>query len=77
MTNQRDPERRRPQDYIRRDDGSYSALPIMIGLALLVVLGIFLMNNLGTDRGPSAQRTDAPVTNSTPRTTPTTPSAPK
>ena len=72
MTNQRDPVRDRNMN-IRREDGSWSLMPILLGLALLLGLGYFVMNSMTTDRGPNVQRTDAPVTTTVPRTTPTAP----
>ena len=72
MTDQRDPVRDRNMN-IRREDGSWSLMPILLGLALLLGLGYVVMNSMTTDRGPSVQRTDAPVTTTVPRTTPTAP----
>ena len=76
MADQRDPVRDRNMN-IRREDGSWSLMPILLGLALLLAVGYFVMNSMTTDRGPSVQRSEAPTSTSTPRTTPTTPSAPK
>ena len=66
MTYQRDPKRRRPQDYVRREDGSWSLLPVMLGLLLLLGLGYFLF---------AADRASGPTTRTSqqteqPRTTP-------
>ena len=76
MADQRDPVRDRNMN-IRREDGSWSLMPILLGLALLLAVGYFVMNSMTTDRGSSVQRSEAPTSTSTPRTTPTTPSAPK
>jgi hypothetical protein len=75
MTNQRDPVRDRNNRNmnIRREDGSWSLMPIVLGLALLLGLGYFVMNSMTIDRGPNVQRTDAPSTTTVPRTTPTAP----
>ena len=77
MTYQRDPDLNPlsgRRDHIRRDDGSYSPLPIIFGVALMVAIGFFVISSLtGTDRGPNVQRSDAPNTTSVPRTTPTNP----
>jgi hypothetical protein len=57
MTYQRDPERptRRPRDYIRRDDGSWSPLAFLLGAVLLVLIGWVLLANRTT--GPSTSTT--------------------
>jgi hypothetical protein len=59
MTYQGDPNRprRRPQDYVRRDDGSWSAMPIVLVGALLIGLGYLLLGDWNTDTGP-ARTTD-------------------
>ena len=47
MTYQGDPNRdraRRPQDYIRRDDGSWSTVALMSAL-LLMLLGWFILSD--------------------------------
>jgi hypothetical protein len=77
MTDQRDPLRRRPSDYIRRDDGSWGMLPILAAIAFVVLLGyLFFGDNFRAPNSTTANRTDAPTT---PRTTPspTTPPAQK
>jgi hypothetical protein len=53
MTYQGDPNRsrRRPGDYIRRDDGSWSMMPILLGVVVLLGVGILL---IGTDWNKSA-----------------------
>ena len=72
MTDQRDPVQPRNVS-IRGDERSFGVMPILLGLALLLGLGYFAMNAMTTDRDPSVQRSDAPVTSTTPRTTPTAP----
>ena len=69
MTDQRDPLRRRPSDYIRRDDGSWGMLPILAAIAFVVLLGyLFFGDNFRGPNSTTADRTDAPTT--APRTTP-------
>ena len=50
MTYQRDPDgRRRPRDYIRRDDGTWNTTNIIVGLAALALV-VFLISSLANDR---------------------------
>ena len=75
MTYQRDPDLNPlngRRDYIRREDGSYSPLPIILGVALMVAIGFFVISSL-TDRGSNVQRSNAPNTTIVPRTTPANP----
>jgi hypothetical protein len=51
MTDQRDPYGRRP-NYIRRDDGSWNALPIALVVLLIVGIG-FLVFYDGTPENSS------------------------
>jgi hypothetical protein len=55
MTYQGDPNRprRRPQDYVRRDDGSWSVVPIVLVAALLLGLGYLLLGDWNTETGPT------------------------
>jgi hypothetical protein len=79
MTYQGDPDRprRRPQDYVRRDDGSWSVVPIVLVAALLLGLGYLLLGDWNTETGP-ARTTDGvnrpaatpPATNTPPATKP-------
>ena len=58
MTYQRDPDRgptRRPSDYIRRDDGSWSPLALLLGAVLLVLIGWVVFADRST--GPSTTTT--------------------
>ncbi len=62
MTNQRDPDRR-PGDFMRRDDGSWSTLPILLVVALILGGGYMIYSanwNAGTTE-PIAKRSEAPV----------------
>ena len=76
MTYQRDPDgRRRPADYVRRDDGSWNVLPIILGLLLLIGVGYFVFADRTPD-GPTPV-TNQPNTTTVPRTSPpTTPATP-
>ena len=82
MTSNRDPNldrsrlRRRPHDYVRREDGSWNALPILLGLALVLGLGymFFLSDWNARTNEPLTKRSEAPVTG--PMTTPPTTSPP-
>jgi hypothetical protein len=58
MTYQRDPDRRptrSPGDYIRRHDGRWSPLALVLGAVLLVLIGWFLFADRAT--GPSTTTT--------------------
>ena len=73
MTNQSDPNRnqRRPGDYIRRPDGSWSMMPILLGLVLVLGLGYLFM---GSDWNRSTPVTgDTTTRQPTPSTTPKQP----
>jgi|RhiMethySRZTD1v2_1073278.scaffolds.fasta_scaffold179866_2 hypothetical protein len=74
MTFNRDPDRPDMRDRmrIRRDDGSWSFLPIVLGVALLLGIGILVFGDWDT-------RTDNPVTGTRttgPTTTPPATSTP-
>lgn len=69
MTYQRDPDgRRRPRDYIRRDDGTWNTTNIIVGLAALALV-VYLISSLAGDRlgdpvtprGATAPTTTVPV----------------
>jgi hypothetical protein len=63
MTDQRDRDRRRPSDYVRRDDGTWNVLPIILGVAVLALIGYFVFGpgfNTRTDRPVTGQRMEAP-----------------
>ena len=58
MTYERDPDRRptrRPGDFIRRDDGSWSPLALLLGAVLLVLIGWVVFADRST--GPSTTTT--------------------
>jgi len=60
MTYQRDPDpnarrARSPQDYIRRDDGSWSPVALVLGAVLLVLIGWTLLANRTGPTTPSSQ----------------------
>ena len=67
MTYQRDPDgRRRPSDYVRRDDGTWSVGTVFAGLAILGVVAFLIFSFAG-------DRTGDPVTPRSPgATAPTT-----
>ena len=71
MSSQRDPNQPRPRDYIRREDGSWNALPIVLGALAIVVVGYMLLGDrFSAERpGTSIDRTKTTV----PQTTPTQP----
>ena len=74
MTFNRDPDRPDMRDRmrIRRDDGSWSFLPILLGVAVLLGIGILFFGDWDT-------RTDNPVTGTRttgPTTTPPATSTP-
>jgi hypothetical protein len=76
----RDPNVRRAQDYIRRDDGSWSFVPIAIGLALMLGLGylVFGAGRTSTDSPTyrATERIEKPDTPPASKPAPTTPPAP-
>ena len=64
MTDQRDPVRRPVRDNIATDR-SWGALPILLGLALVFLLGYFFFGpgfGSRTDRAVTGQRTELPNT---------------
>jgi hypothetical protein len=71
MTSQRDPNRSLPRDYIRREDGSWNALPLVLGALAIAVVGYMLLGDRFTAERP---RTSLDRTNTTvPQSTPTQP----
>ena len=53
--NDRDPVRRTPADYVRRPDGSWNVLPLVLGALVLGIAGFLLFgDNFG---GPDRPRT--------------------
>ncbi len=75
MAYQKDPDRQRLTDYIRRDDGSWSVLPILLGVAFLALLGYFLFGpgfNTAPDRPMIGDRTETPNRTINPPTPPPT-----
>jgi hypothetical protein len=84
MTFSHDPNRNNIRDSmrVRRDDGSWSALPILVALAVVIGVGAMIFSsdwNAGTNR-PIGERTTGPTTTppatSTPPTT-TPPAGPR
>ena len=93
MTYQRDPRRdpehgdiplgaepasRNPRDYIRRDDGTWGALPVVAALVFVGILGWMFLTS-GTSGPTSTTNTRVETPNTTtpgtaPRTIPTQPS---
>jgi hypothetical protein len=81
MTYQRDPDRDpdlrqtdpdlRQRNYLRRDDGGWGVLPMLLGAAFLLLLG-YLVFGPGVDRSAttSTQRTEAPGPATKPPATP-------
>jgi len=62
MTYQQDPDRNRnvglgrgPRDYIRRDDGSWSPVALVLGAVLLMLIGWFVLSDRTT--GPTTSTT--------------------
>ena len=62
MTYQQDPDRNRnvglgrgPRDYIRRDDGTWSPVVLVLGAVLLVLIGWFILSDRAT--GPTKSTT--------------------
>jgi hypothetical protein len=81
MTFNRDPDRPDMRDRmrIRRDDGSWSFLPILLGVALLLGIGIFFFgdwdnstSNPVTGTRTTGPTTPPPATSTPPATTPPT-----
>jgi hypothetical protein len=78
MTYQRDPDRRRPSDYMRRDDGSWSIVPIVLGLALILGLGYLVFGADWNSQPGTGTKTTESGPPPAPQSTPTTPTpAPK
>ena len=78
MTYQGGPNRnqRRPGDYIRRDDGSWSMMPILLGLVVVLGLGYLLLGEW--NRSTTSVTGDTTTRQTTaPKTTMPTPSPPK
>jgi hypothetical protein len=70
MTYQRDPDgRRKPTDYIRRNDGTWSLGGILAGLAALAVV-VVLIFSFAADRHPDDPTTNTSGTSIQPKTTP-------
>jgi hypothetical protein len=75
---QRDRNINTRRDYLRRDDGSLSILPIALALAFVFVLGYFLLNRTTspttthpvTGQNEPATRVAPPVTTPAPAPTP-------
>jgi hypothetical protein len=60
--NDRDPVRRAPADYVRRPDGSWNVLPLVLGALALGIAGFLLFSdNFGGPGRPS-------LTDTTPNT---------
>lgn len=78
MTYQRDPDSRRPRDYMRRDGRNPNLLTI--GLAVLavavIVMALSSFYTVPTDR-PVTRSSEAPITAPAPIPTPTTPPTPQ
>jgi hypothetical protein len=55
---------RRGRDYIRRDDGSWNVIPIVLGLIVLLGLGYMLLGHRDDRAGPArtTERIDRPAT---------------
>ena len=73
-----DPRRRDRRDFIRRDEGSYSIMPIALVVAFVLVLGYLFLGNTfrTTDATRPVTSQNAPVTRTTPPAPTPTP-APK
>ena len=71
MTYQRDPDTVRRRTYLRRDDGSWSLAPILIGIAVLALLAYTFLG-MPRDGSRNVNRADAPATQTNP-SSPTTP----
>jgi hypothetical protein len=76
----RDPNARRAQDYIRRDDGSWNMVPIVLGLVIILGLGYLMFGGRRTSTdGPSyraTERIEKPDTTPATKPAPTTAPAP-
>ena len=76
MTNQRDPDSRyRAREYIRRDDGTWNAGGIIVGLAALAVVVVLIASfaevRTGDPVTPRSPGATAPTTVPPPNRTPT------
>jgi len=74
MTTQGDPNRRRPGDYLRRDDGSWGMGAVVGVLAIAAVLGLLFIGLSGDRQGdpvtPRSPGATAPTTTTPPPTAP-------
>jgi len=74
MTFNRDPDTRmRDRLRVRRDDGTWSAIPLLVVLAIAIGLGAMIFMGDWTttnDRPVTAPRTTPPATSTPPATTP-------
>ena len=81
MTYQRDPDGRRRYD-LRREDGSYSMMPVALAVVFALLLGFILYSSMSGDRtdtpAVTTERTDRPAMPPASKTTPpaTTPAPP-
>jgi hypothetical protein len=51
--NDRDPVRRTPADYVRRPDGSWNVLPLVLGALVLGIAGFLLFGDIGGPDRPN------------------------
>ena len=84
MTHNRDPDQpgMRDRTRVRRDDGSWNFLPILLGVALILGIGIFFFGNWDdrAENPVTGTRTTGPTTTPPATSTPpatTTPSGPR
>lgn len=66
MTNQRDPRRRRPEDYVRGRDGSMRALAIGAGVVMLLLLAYLMFAPSDSPNPTTAERGGSPTTGNVP-----------
>ena len=59
--NNRDPVRRTPADYVRRPDGSWNVLPLVLGALVLGIAAFLLFGDIGGPDRPN-------LTDTTPNT---------
>ncbi len=79
MTPDTDPRNPR-SGYLRRNDGSWSATPIVIGVAFIALFAYFVLGagfNSAPDRSVTSKPTEIPRTTTTPTTPPIPTPAPK